>query len=161
MNHEKMQRVTMQTPCLVCGKPDWCGVARDGAFAVCMRVGEGSIKTTRNGGYLHALLDKAERSWQPRVRVLERFNPLNRQSDKLASKYTAEADIVLIAHLARTLGISVSSLKRLGIGWSQEHRAWSFPMNDENSLVRGIRLRSGNGSKWSVKGSRNGLFSRP
>ena len=97
MNHEKMQRVTKQAPCPVCGKPDWCGVARNGTFAVCMRVSEGAIKATRNGGYLHALLDKAERSWQPRVRVLERFNPLNRQFDKLASKYTAEADIVLVA----------------------------------------------------------------
>lgn len=48
-------RVSNQHPCPICEKPDWCGVSADGHIAICMRIEEGSIKETKNGGYLHIL----------------------------------------------------------------------------------------------------------
>src|SRR5262249_26603719 len=46
----------------------------------------------------------------------------------------------------------------LGIGWSNEHRAWSFPMQDASGRVVGIRLRAPRGAKFAVKGGHEGLF---
>jgi phage/plasmid primase-like uncharacterized protein len=63
-----------------------------------------------------------------------------------------------LAALARSLGISVESLTVLGIGWSADHRAWSFPMCDAAGNVVGIRLRKAAGFKFAVKGSKEGLF---
>jgi hypothetical protein len=47
---------------------------------------------------------------------------------------------------------------RLGIGWSGELRAWSFPMTDAAGTVLGIRLRGQDGSKFAVRGGKEGLF---
>jgi hypothetical protein len=63
-----------------------------------------------------------------------------------------------LALLARELGVTEGSLRRLGVGWSAKHRAWTFPMYGAAGEVRGIRLRGTNGRKWSVKGGREGLF---
>lgn len=51
----RLVRVTRRARCPICGKPDWCSVAADGSLALCMRVAAGSIKTARNGAYVHIL----------------------------------------------------------------------------------------------------------
>jgi DNA primase len=56
------------------------------------------------------------------------------------------------------LGVSINSLRRLGIGWSKDHKAWTFPMGDARGRVTGIRLRLPSGRKLSIKGSKEGLF---
>lgn len=60
--------------------------------------------------------------------------------------------------LAGTLGVSADSLRRLRVGWSREHGAFSFPMFDAAGDVQGVRLRGADGRKWSVRGGREGLF---
>src|SRR5262249_22709102 len=56
------------------------------------------------------------------------------------------------------LGLTVSSLRSLGIGWATNHSAWSFPMADAKCNVVGIRLRLPEGRKFAVRGGRDGLF---
>src|SRR5262249_47457954 len=63
--------------------------------------------------------------------------------------------------LAVTLGLSSEALAALGTGWSEAHRAWSFPMADTAGNVLGIRLRGQDGRKFAVKGGREGLFIAP
>lgn len=68
-----MQRVSRQNPCPVCGKPDWCLVAKDGSAAICSRIQEGSIKRCGDAGWLHRFRDNGWRSraggtWVPMVR---------------------------------------------------------------------------------------------
>jgi hypothetical protein len=75
----------------------------------------------------------------------------------LAESYTAAVAPEQLQRLARSLGLSVTSLCHLEIGWSAEHQAWSFPMKDARGNVRGIRLRRPNGFKFAVKGSKAGL----
>lgn len=48
-------RVSKKSKCQICGKPDWCTYTKDGELAVCMRVSAGSVKTARDGGYIHVL----------------------------------------------------------------------------------------------------------
>lgn len=59
---------------------------------------------------------------------------------------------------ANALGVSVESLLALGCRYAPPHRAWAFPMRDGYDEPIGIRLRSSDGRKWAVRGSRNGLF---
>lgn len=56
------------------------------------------------------------------------------------------------------LGVSSESLWWLGMGWCEESRAWSFPMHDGDGRVIGIRLRTSDGKKFAVTGSRSGIF---
>ena len=51
MNSENMIRVSKQRPCPVCGKPDWCLIARDGSAAICARIAEGSVKQCGEAGW--------------------------------------------------------------------------------------------------------------
>src|SRR5262249_61220748 len=60
--------------------------------------------------------------------------------------------------LALSLGLSVTSLSRFGVGWSAGHAAWTFPMVDHTGTVLGMRLRLPDGRKLSVRGGKEGLF---
>lgn len=63
-----------------------------------------------------------------------------------------------LLELSTSLGVRASSLLELRVCWAERHNAFAFPMRDGNGDVCGIRFRSMNGEKWSLKGSRNGLF---
>jgi len=63
-----------------------------------------------------------------------------------------------IQELSVKLGVDYESLCCLGSAWAPEHNAWAFAMRDIKREIVGIRLRNSDGKKWSVKGSRQGLF---
>lgn len=56
------------------------------------------------------------------------------------------------------LGVTPGSLRRLRVGWSVAYKAHSFPMFDGDNRLVGVRLRTTNGLKRAVTGSRAGLF---
>jgi hypothetical protein len=60
--------------------------------------------------------------------------------------------------LAHDLGVDCDSLIDLEVGWNKPDKAWAIPMRDGDNKIIGIHLRSGDGSKKAVTGSRNGLF---
>lgn len=47
MGDSRYQRVTRARPCLICGKPDWCSRASDGAISFCARVTAGADRLSR------------------------------------------------------------------------------------------------------------------
>lgn len=147
------RRVSSREPCPICGKPDWCGVARDGPVAVCMRVS--SATPTRNGGWSHRLTDDPRPVRRHVVRVVVRTGS-TRHFAQLAARYTQAASDGLVQRLAEQLGTSVKSLQRLQVGWDGE--AWTFPMRGAAGRVVGIRRRFPDGRKLSVKGGHEGLF---
>ena len=153
-------RVSRRHPCPICGKPDWCLVASDGSAAICPRVCEGSVKRVGEAGYLHILRDDPDWPRRARMRTIRVDLPDRSQRDfgPLAAEYAAAVEETKLEAFAECLGLSVDSLIRLGIGWSTQHGAWSFPMRGSDMNVRGIRLRSMTGRKWAVTGSRDGLF---
>lgn len=60
--------------------------------------------------------------------------------------------------LADELGLKWVVLSVIGLGWSEQHKSWSFPMLGTDMKVRGIRLRSPGGKKFAVLGSQEGVF---
>jgi hypothetical protein len=160
-------RVTRARPCPVCGRPDWClysGPASDPEAVICPRTESG--KRAGEAGWLHVLRDERDRGMRS---TRTRHVPLR----PAAAGGAGEADLATLAQacaealhplslrlalLARQLGVTEGSLRRLGVGWSAQHRAWTFPMRDAAGEVRGIRLRGLDGRKWSIKGGREGLF---
>jgi DNA primase len=64
--------------------------------------------------------------------------------------------------LAQSLGVHSEALRRLRVGWCQKRCAYTWPMQDGNGNIIGIRLRDPNtGAKRSVHGSAAGLFYDP
>ena len=156
-NRNHWQRVRRDRPCPICERPDWCLLATDGSAAICARIE--SAKRCGEAGWLHRLRDD---SWCPPRRKV-RAVPLTtagprRDLASLAAGYRDSMDPVQLQELARSLGLSVEALAALGIGWSLHHWAWSFPMTDAAGAVLGIRLRRPNGSKFAVRGGKEGLF---
>jgi len=148
-------RVTRSQPCIICGKPDWCGVSADGALVCCMRVK--SDRPVRNGGWLHRIA--ATPPPRPPCRVYVPASPEPQRDwpallERWASR-TAAADFARLAHL---LGVSAASLRRLRAALSDRPGVWAFPMFDAARQAIGIRLRAEDGRKWAVAGSHNGLF---
>ena len=165
------QRVSKRRPCPVCGRPDWClltGEPGNPTAAICQRVE--SAKPIGAAGWLHVLRDGGP-TWSPRLRRIELSaarmaltpgpSPNGRGEldfAKLAADCRAAVRPKALDALAVALGVSVESLRRLGVGWTAKHRSWSFPMRSAVGNMLGIRLRLSGGRKLSIKGGREGLF---
>ncbi len=162
---EKMQRVSKQNPCPVCGKPDWCLIAEDGSAAICARIEQGCIKRCGDVGWLHILcknvhnVPNVHKAIARRRQVLQTKPSPNRKGKdfvSLAAKYKKQLTEADLNRLAVALGVSAYSLKRLGVGW--DGKSYTFPMSNDFGKVVGIRRRFQDGHKLSVSSSRTGLF---
>lgn len=151
-------RVSPDSPCPVCGKPDWCLRARAGDAVLCPRVESG--RRCGDAGWLHRLANADARHRRPAVRRVM-LPPSAPPADltAFADGCRAAADPSRLAAFARSLGLSADALTALRVGWSAGHRAWTFPMTDPASgRVTGVRLRRPDGFKFAVRGGRDGLF---
>lgn len=150
MNH--WIRVNKRNPCPICRKPDWCMIGEK--FILCNRIE--SPKAQPGGGWLHAT-DAAPAP-------IREFRPpppppipgLN--VPQLINRWGLETSIAKLEAFAGSLGVTRASLEALDAVWAYDRRAWAFPMRDGAGNQIGIRLRTEDGQKFAVKGSRNGLF---
>jgi len=164
MAAEKMKRVTKSHPCLICGKPDWCLVARDGSAAICARIAEGAVRKCGDAGYLHLLKDRHNgrdrhtrgARWRHSATVAHGPDGQVQDFGQLAAGYQSQLTGERLRALACSLGVSLTNLQRLGVGW--DGSAWVFPMSNDLGKVIGIRRRFPNGRKASITGSKVGLF---
>lgn len=157
------QRVSKRRKCPVCGRPDWCLYAgRDDSpdAVICARTE--SRKRCGESGWLHQLRRDGP-AWSPRVRRIE-VSAAKIGGEQiidfanLAAEYQQAIQLEALERLAVALGLTANSLKRLGIGWSKQNGAWTFPMYDAGGNVLGIRLRLAGGRNLSVRGGHEGLF---
>jgi len=150
--------VTRNSPCPICGKPDWCSISADGSVCICMRNSMGSLKPTRNGGWVHRLRDQ----WRPALRKLIFTKPKKYRKDlpELMEYYRLLAfkKPGRIEALAQDLNLPLATLHWLGIGWSENRQAYAFPMKNGAGRIIGIHLRKRSGRKLCIPGSRLGLF---
>ena len=154
-------RVSVRTPCPRCGKADWCCVSKDGKFACCMRIEEGAYRTDkhpdgllRNGGWLHRLDGRlpAPRAEIPRPGPLLNFTTIVAQGEKALTDTAATL-------AAEALGVPAWTLRALHCG--RFAGILGFPMSNPAGAFIGVRLRTGDGRKLCIKGSKNGLFLAP
>lgn len=149
-------RVSRSRPCPICGRPDWCLISADGTAVICPRTE--SPRRIGDAGYLHRLVDDARPRPLTSTRIIPTRPVPTDQFDALAAQYQRAVDPGRLVGHAASLGLSTRSLVALGIGWSADHGAWSYPMRDCTGRVVGIRLRRPSGRKYAVRGSREGLF---
>ena len=145
MNTITWREVSGSEPCPICDKPDWCLVSADGSAAICSRIE--SPRRAGNAGYIHRLRDDLD--FQPRLRVrtipLKRAEPTTGFTD-MAAEFRRAINSERLNDLSEQLGVSLAALQSLGIGWSRDHGAWSFPMVDAAGRVLGISSVSLTGS---------------
>lgn len=157
------KRVTALSPCPICKKTRWCMITADRSAVICPRIEEGSSKHIDGSGYLHVLRYTPFTSgdWVP-----EKERALPEHNEVLAIRarqWLAEVTNESVEELSTTLGVSDESINLLNIGWNQGMNAWTFPMfrvGSESHLRRliGIKVRTRQGKKFCIKGSKQGLF---
>lgn len=142
---------TRRFRCRICNHPDWCSYNRKTHGWICMRVP--NTHPTKNGGYWYP--DGSNKpKWVPPP------EPEVPQIDaaKLMNDFQSNTTPVMLSRLAASLGVSTDSLTRTGCAYAAPHKAWAWGMVSGEGKTIGIRLRAESGRKWSVPGSRTGLF---
>jgi hypothetical protein len=132
-------------------------VSADGTAAICPRTE--SPRRAGEAGYLHRLAD-APAGPHRHVRHV-RLAAAGPDLGPLAAECRDALGAGHLHLLAHQLGVSEASLAALGAGWSESHGAYSFPMLDYDGRAVGIRLRRPDGTKFAVRGGREGLFLPP
>lgn len=84
-------------------------------------------------------------------------NPFNAISSDLLKSLEAES-WDRTEELAEKLRLSVDSLKALGVGYSSDETAWTFPERTADGIVCGINRRFQDGEKKMMKDHKRGLY---
>ena len=121
-----------------------------------------------SGGWFHFLREMPRREYVPRIPRKPTVRLFNANATMLGFRAEFEMpgggkDLFdSLLEIANDLRLPAVCIDRLEVGRSAFHRAWAFPMLDGGGKCVGIRLREyGGSSKWSVAGSRDGLFYDP
>lgn len=152
------RKVTKAEPCGICEKPDWCTISSKGRC--CMRIE--SAKPMKNGGWWFPFdepLPPAE---------LRRFTAPPKQEapapdfGALMSGWRQTSDPDQWAAMAGNLGLAWGALWWLSATWARDRNCMAFPMHEgadsHEDRPCGIRLRTMDGKKFAVTGSKSGLF---
>ncbi len=113
--------------------------------------------TGLDAGYLHKLTD-VQRPREPR-RVVLSIRPAPPDLTPMALDFQHAATVDRLRTFASHLGVRTASLVSFGVGWASAQNAWTFPMRDPaTGTVTGIRMRTLDGGKFSVRGGKEALF---
>lgn len=152
------EKVTKANPCGICHKGDWCTIGEKGRC--CMR-GE-SDRPMSNGGWFHKF-DVRAPAYVPRPSPVKKAEELQLHNfAAMMNGWRGDAPGQRLIEMAERLGVTTKSLWLLGATWCEEKKLMAFPMYDETAwgidCVCGIRLRTMDGKKFAVTGSKSGVF---
>jgi hypothetical protein len=173
-NNEKWIKVSKTFPCAICGKPDWCSVGEKGRC--CMRIDDGAVKLLTNGGGFYPFdkdggtmglsaedaLAIREAKLAMEKEELERDEVRPDFGGMMTAYRNTSFDKDLFC-MADNLGVLPKSLWELGASWTSDRGGYmAFPMHDGTHYNQdkpcGIRLRTTEGKKFAIKGSKSGIF---
>lgn len=111
-----------------------------------------------NGGWLHRL--DRDMFNDPVMRPQTPLTPKRTLANigRTWARFASRTGDPAVARLSTLLGVTSASLRELGVCWAWPHEAWGFPMFDGAEQFAGIRLRSEDGDKWALRGSKQGIF---
>lgn len=161
---EDYARVTDGYPCPLCGKPDWCLVARDGASVLCQRLEAGSVRRRGDAGWLHLLGTPVH---PPPARPPDPFGPRDwaAEAAAYAARLTAADRAAQEARLGLPAGALAAAVPMLGTCGANEHGViLTFPERDGAERVIGVmrRIPGPDGDeKKATAGGRRGLTIAP
>lgn len=78
-----------------------------------------------------------------------------------ADQLTAAVSDAMYEELADELGVASEALRRLGLGWHEGQRCWTFPERNGRGQVIGISTRYREGDKGFLNGGHRGLYYPP
>lgn len=123
-----------------------------------MRISSGH--PMKNGGFFHSFANEPPGIiWEPR-----QVEPPPAPPDfgGLMSRWRSESRSGGLQSMSGHLGLSEQALDWIGAAWAEDRKAMAFPMHDgtspDASAPCGIRLRTLEGRKFAVTGSRSGVF---
>jgi hypothetical protein len=157
-------RVTRARPCVVCGKPDWCGYTSEpDEVNRCMRV-SGEVQGLRliksdGESCCYVPIDAERGVWQPNRR---QARPIVKKPvvnwDSACNKFSAAFTYSMRNAFSDSLGVSTMAMAIIDVGWCEPQSAYTMPMRDHRGRVVGIRLRRKDGRQFAIRGSINGVF---
>ena len=152
--------------CPVCGHDSWCSISDDGAVCVCRRTP--SPRPTKSGnGWIHRLGDCSIVRLKDCSIASSSPNNLNNPNNRTIERHfralpEGNEQVRLSRYLMRELSLPGDMILATDVRWDRAAKAAAFPMRDADGNVTGIRYRQlGTGRKWSLRGSRDGLFFIP
>ncbi len=112
---------------------------------------------SKDGGWFHFYNDEPLNSGKPKIEVeVKRIKKeVDLEREMLEIFYNGD---IPIPELANELGVNNDSILSLECCHSKKHKAWAIPMRGGDNKIIGIQLRSDDGTKKCVTGSRGGLF---
>ena len=157
MMFDKYSRVSSEHPCPICGKPDWCLIARDGSHAICPRVESNVLWSP---GFMHELYGGTA--------ISNYFDDYDGGREYLSDESLMALFMQGLENTTtdwldfhgRQLGVSVDTLMAVGAVNLQSDFV-AFPMFvpcEDCFKISGFRLRHADGRKVSITGSRDGVF---
>lgn len=150
---DKLIRVTRANPCPICEKDTWCMYNEESCL--CMRASSSRPINLKSGetGYWHDLKDKRVKYVAPKKEYTTQID-----AEALMEDWLVRMRPEWIYNHAGDLEVKPHSLLDLHVAWAGKHNAFAWPMRDAAGVVCGIRLRAQDGKKWSVPGSKSGIF---
>ena len=115
------------------------------------------MKRLSGGGWLHALKPKGEGTefYVPKPKPLPEHNEVMAE---IARRVLRSTDNKNLVEFALELGVDVESVNNFNVGYDEARKEYLFPMLRGRDKVVGVRIRNKTGGKFSIKGSKNGLF---
>jgi hypothetical protein len=125
-----------------------------------MRIGEGSIKLARNGGYIHKLDGQLAPNSLIKQTTERRLTDkeMHAKWSRIARRCYSDGER-RVRELAEALGVAYWALDALQVGYGEcaDTWCWTFPERNQDGLVVGISRRFKDGTKRSATESRRGL----
>lgn len=156
----------LRIPCPKCTKPDWCQVSPDGKLCRCNR------EKNAQGGNLHVVADLVAGKALDLPALPPPVQRDYRHPDdvlRMVERFRRGAGPAL-QQLSDDLGVSVSALTALQVGWWGDHRGgkdqpvspcWTFPERNAAGTVVGLIRRFPAGDKKQLSRTKRGLTLPP